>query len=354
MKFTPDTPRSDLPVSDIDRVGTPDANLVTPSDLHVAQARIATTCLRTPVVQLPHPAGAGSVWVKAESLQRTGSFKLRGAANAVVALGEVGATRGVVTYSAGNHGRALAYAARRADIAVTVVMPQTAPAYKIEATRALGATVVLRPPDEIVPHAHHLADVRGLTLVPPFDDPRIIAGQGTVGLELLDQVDDIDTVLVPVGGGGLIAGVAAAIKSQRPGARVLAVEPELAADLAEGCTTGERTVWPRELTGRTIADGLRSAAVGELTWTHITALVDDVVTVSEEGIVSAMRWLAERGKLVVEPSGAVAAAAILEHTHRLGRGTIAAIATGGNIELRDFAALVTAAPAELGEWSPRR
>jgi len=344
MKFTPDTPRSDLQVSDMDSVGTAEANLITPSDLHVAQLRIGTTCLRTPVLHLPHPAGAGSVWVKAESLQRTGSFKLRGVANAVAALGEVGGARGVVTYSAGNHGRALAYAARRADIAATVVMPRTASPYKIDATRALGATVVLRAPDEIVPHAHHLADVRGLTVVPPFDDPHIIAGQGTVGLELLEQVDDIDAILVPVGGGGLIAGVAAAIKNQRPGARVVAVEPELAADLAKGFATGKRTVWSRELTGRTIADGLRSPAVGELTWAHITALVDDVVTVSEEAIVSAMRWLAECGKLVVEPSGAVAAAAILEHTHRLGRGNIAAIATGGNIDLRDFAPLVTATP----------
>ena len=344
MKFTPDTPRSDLQVSDGDNTGPAEAVLITPSDLHVAQVRIGTTCLRTPVLELPHPAEGGSVWVKAESLQRTGSFKLRGAANAVSALGEVGGAQGVVTYSAGNHGRALAYAARRADIAATVVMPHTAPQYKIDATRALGATVVLRAPDEIVPHAHHLADVHGLTVVPPFDDPHIIAGQGTVGLELLEQVDDIDTILVPVGGGGLLAGGAAAIKNQRPGARVVAVEPELAADLAEGFATGQRTVWSRELTGRTIADGLRSAAVGELTWAHIRALVDDVVTVSEEAILSAMRWLAESGKLVVEPSGAVAAAAILEHAHPLDPENIAVIATGGNVELRDFAALVTATP----------
>jgi threonine dehydratase len=301
--------------------------------------------MRTPVLQVPHPAGTASVWVKAESLQRTGSFKLRGAANAVAALSQADRALGVVTYSAGNHGRALAYAAQLADIAATVVMPQTAPLFKINATKALGATVVLRPPDGIVPHAHHLAEARGLALVPPFDDARIIAGQGTVGLELLDQVDDIDMVVVPVGGGGLIAGVAAAIKSRRSGVRVIAAEPELAADLAEGYATGQRTVWSRELTGRTIADGLRSAAVGELTWAHITALVDDVVTVSEDSIVSAMRWLAERAKLVVEPSGAVAAAATLEHTHQLGRGNTVAIATGGNIDLSTFAALVAPTPA---------
>jgi len=157
----------------------------------------------------------------------------------------------------------------------------------------LGATVVLRPPDEIVAYANHLAAARGLTLVPPFDDARVIAGQGTVGLELLGQVDDLDVVVVPVGGGGLLAGVAAAVKSRRPGARVIAVEPKLAGDLAEGYATGRRTVWSRELTGRTIADGLRSGAVGQLAWAHIKALVDDAVTVTEESIVSAMRWTAE-------------------------------------------------------------
>jgi threonine dehydratase len=329
----------------MDNVGTAPAKLITPHDLRAAQARIATTCLRTPVLQVPHPAGGGSVWVKAESLQRTGSFKLRGAANALAALSETERASGVVTYSAGNHGRALAYAAQMTDTAATVVMPETAPAVKIDSTRALGATVVLRPPDGMVEHAHQLSDTRGLTLVPPFDDARIIAGQGTVGLELLDQVDDLDLVVVPVGGGGLIAGVAAAIKSRRPAARVIAVEPELAADLAEGFATGERTVWPRELTGRTIADGLRAAAVGELTWAHITALVDDVVTVSEKSIVSAMRWLAECAKLMVEPSGAVAAAAVLEYTNHLGRGNSVAIATGGNTDLSTFTALVTATSA---------
>jgi threonine dehydratase len=145
-------------------------------------------------------------------------------------------------------------------------------------------------------------------------------------------------VVAPVGG-GLVAGVAAAIKSRRPGVRVIAVEPELAADLAEGFATGERAVWSRALTGRTIADGLRTAAVGELTWAHITALVDGVVTVSEASIVFAMRWLAERGKLVVEPSGAVAAAALLEDP-QLGGTSAAVIATGGNIDLNTFAALV--------------
>jgi threonine dehydratase len=328
--------------------------LITPSDLDQAEARVGTTCLRTPVLPVPHPAGGEPVWVKAESLQRTGSFKLRGAANALAALGEIERARGVVAFSAGNHGRALAHAARIADVGATVVMPETAPAFKIDGTRALGATVVLRPPDEIVAHAHHLAAAGGLTLVPPFDDLRIIAGQGTVGRELLDQLDHVDVVVAPVGGGGLIAGVAAAVKHRRPAARVIAVEPALAGDLAEGYATGERSVWSRELTGRTIADGLRSAAVGQLAWAHITALVDDVVTVTEEAIVSAMRWLAESAKLVVEPSGAVAAAALLEHPHLLGRGPAVAVATGGNVDLNTFSTLVADTPAPPADTSPER
>lgn len=170
----------------------------------------------------------------------------------------------MVTYSAGNHGLALAQAARTAGASTTVVMPETASAVKIRGTRALGAAVVLRPPDEFVAYAKRLATVEGRALVTPFDDPWVIAGQGTVGSELLDQVDDMDVVVVPVGGGGLIAGVAVALKSSRPAVRVVGVEPALAGDLAEGYATGERAVWSRVLTGRTIADGLRAAAVGEL------------------------------------------------------------------------------------------
>jgi threonine dehydratase len=317
------------------------SDLVTLGDVKEAQARIALTCLRTPVLPTPHPTGGRPVWVKAESLQRTGSFKLRGAANALAALSETQRARGVVTFSAGNHGRALAYAAQASGVDATVVMPQTAQRFKIDQTRALGATVVLTPPDELVPHAHRLAAEHELALVPPFDDAHVIAGQGTVGLELVEQLDQVDVVVVPVGGGGLVAGVATAIKTCRPDVQLLAVEPALAGDLAEGWANGQRTVWSRDLTGRTIADGLRSAAVGELAWAHIRARVDDVVTVSEEAIASAMRWLADSAKLVVEPSGAVAAAALLEHPRRL-ENTCVVIATGGNIDLRIFAELITA------------
>jgi threonine dehydratase len=360
-RWSPTTPAPDPPAlreltsppeepNDMDNGDTPGptpapTNLVPPSDFDSARERITATCRRTPVLEVTLPADAGSVWVKAESLQHTGSFKLRGAANTLAMLGAAERAGGVVTYSAGNHGRALAYAARLAGIRATVVMPQTAAQFKIDATRALGASVALVPADELVAHAHQLARTERLTLVPPFDDPRVIAGQGTVGLELLEQVHDIDLVLVPVGGGGLIAGVAAAVKDRRPEVRVVAVEPELAADLAEGYAAGTRTDWPRELTGRTIADGLRSPAVGELTWAHITSLVDDVVTVSEASIIDAMRWLAETGKLVVEPSGAVAAAAILQDPDVSRGGNTVVIATGGNIDIDTFGALLAGTTA---------
>ena len=316
-------------------------NLTSIEDLYQAQSRIGITCLRTPVLHVPaHSAGGRPLWIKAESLQYTGSFKLRGATNAVASLSDRAMKAGVIGYSAGYHGRGLARAARLAGIAATVVMPETAPSTKIRGTREEGATVILRPPTETMTHAKHLAAIQGLTVVPPDDDALIIAGQGTIGLELLDQIDDLDIVLVPVGGGGLISGVAAAIKSLRPHIRVIAVEPELAGDLAESFAAGERKRWTRELTGRTIADGLRSTMVGDLPWEHILVLVDDVLPVSEDSIVEAMRWLAETTKLIVEPSGAVAAAAVLQHSSRIGTGTIAAIATGGNIDLEKFASLI--------------
>jgi threonine dehydratase len=213
--------------------------LVTPEDVETAQARIRAACVRTPVLEVPHPVSSGSLWVKAESLQRTGSFKLRGAANALAALDDDARARGVVTFSAGNHGLALACAAQAFGAPATVVMPETASAMKIQATRASGAAVILRPPELTVALAGQLAAEEGLTLVPPFDDARIIAGQGTVGLEVLEVLDDAAVVVVPVGGGGLIAGVAAAVKSRRPDVRVIGVEPALAADLAEGFHAGE-------------------------------------------------------------------------------------------------------------------
>lgn len=314
--------------------------LVSVNDLYQARERISATCLRTPVLSVPHPLTGHPLWVKAEALQRTGSFKLRGVANAIAALDPNASTKGVITYSAGNHGRALAFAARQAGIPATVVMPETASMLKVGQTRSEGATVLLLPPDEIVTHAEHHSAEHGLTFIPPFNDARVIAGQGTVGLELLDQVQDLDVVLVPVGGGGLAAGVATAIKKHRPNAKVIVVEPELAGDLAESFAMGQRVAWTREQTRRTIADGLRSPVVGDLPWEHIKSLVDDVVTVSEDSIVSAMRWLAEHAKIMVEPSAAVATAAVLQHSQTLPAGTTVTVATGSNIDLQTFVSIV--------------
>jgi threonine dehydratase len=317
-----------------------EVKIVSLDEIVSAAARIDGACMRTPVVWLPtDDTRAGGVWLKLESLQRTGAFKLRGASNALIQLDEAARRAGVVTHSSGNHGQAVACAAARLGIAATVVMPETASAWKVARTRSWGAEIVQRPASETVAHARELARTSGATLVHPFDDLRIIAGQGTVGLELADQVQQVDAVLVPVGGGGLISGVAAALKQLRPATRIIAVEPALAGDLNESFRSGERTEWSTDRTGRTIADGLRSSSVGELTWAHIRRYVDDVLTVTDDDIRSAMRLLAEVGKLVVEPSGAVSLAALLAHPDRV-PGVVAAVVTGGNIDLDGFAGLV--------------
>lgn len=319
--------------------------LVTIDDIRAAAEILTGVVVHTPLLPQPWSQPGRQLWLKPENLQPVGAFKLRGAYHAIAVLPDEARKAGVVTHSSGNHGRAVAYAAALFGVPAVVVIPDVAPPIKIEAVRELGAEVVLVPGSERADATERIAAERGMAVIPPFDHRDVIAGQGTVGLELLEQVEEVGVVVVPVGGGGLIAGAAVAIKKRRPDVRVVAVEPALAADLAEGFTNGKWTVWSRELTGRTIADGLRSAAVGELTWRHIEALVDEVVTVSEESIVSAMRWLAESAKLVVEPSGAVAAAAMLEHPSRLGRGTAVVIATGGNIDIHSFAALTGGQPS---------
>jgi threonine dehydratase len=210
-------------------------------------------------------------------------------------------------------------------------MPDDAAPVKVEATRALGAEVVLVPVAERASAAERLRRERGATLVPPFDDAAVIAGQGTVGLEIVEDLPEVATVLVPVSGGGLISGVAAAVKARRPRARVLAVEPELAADLAEGFAAGRRTRWKPEQTGRTMADGLRVTCVGELPWRHITALVDGVLTVTEQALLAAMRRLALGSRLVAEPSGAAATAAYLTRRDELPDGPVVAVVSGGNV-----------------------
>jgi len=313
--------------------------LVALADVEAAAERIAPVCLRTPLLPVGSD-GESQLWVKAESLQPTGAFKLRGATNAVHSLEPAERARGVVTHSSGNHGQALASAAAAAGIACTVVMPEGASPVKMAATRRWGADVVLVPARERVSACADIAARTGAVEVPPFDSAAVIAGQGTVGLEIVAELPDVETVLVPVGGGGLISGIAVAVKASSPRTRVVGVEPELAGDLAEGFAAGRRMTWPDDLTWRTSADGLRGTAVGDLNWAHITALVDDVVTVSESAIAAAMRHLMVQARLVAEASGAVATAASLEHPDARRWGRTVAVVSGGNVEPAVFAAVL--------------
>jgi threo-3-hydroxy-L-aspartate ammonia-lyase len=305
--------------------------ITTLADVEAAARRIRGAVVRTPLLPTPWGDPRVPLHLKPESLQPTGAFKLRGATNAVAALGAGARRTGVVTHSSGNHAQALAWAAREAGVRATIVMPDSAPAVKVDATRRLGAEVVLVPAVERETAAEKVRHERGATLVPPYDDAAVIAGQGTVGLEIVQDLPEVATVLVPVSGGGLVSGIAAAVKAHRPAARLVAVEPELAADLAESFASGRRVAWSADRTARTVADGLRVTCVGELPWEHITALVDDVVTVTEEEILAAMARLATESRLVAEPSGAVAVAGYLRHLDRLVDGPAVAVVSGGNV-----------------------
>ncbi|GLW71209.1 serine/threonine dehydratase [Kitasatospora phosalacinea] len=309
-------------------------SLVDLEDLRAAQRRIAGTAVRTPLLPCPWAAEGGRrLWLKPESLQPTGAFKIRGAMNRLAALTDEERARGVVAQSSGNHAQAVAYAAQRLGIKAVIVMPDTSPAVKIENTRSFGAEVVIVTAEERDTVPAELAAEHGYVWVPPYDDPYIVAGQGTVGLEIAeDAPDELDTVLVPVSGGGLISGTAAALKLACPGVRVVGVEPELAADAQQSLRAGVRTAWPVADTYRTIADGLRTPSVGVLPFEHITAYVDDIVTVSEDEIRATVALLARRGRLVAEPSGAVAPAAYFHRAGELGGRVFAAVVSGGNLD----------------------
>lgn len=305
-------------------------NLVTIDDIQAAAKRIAGVAVRTPL--LPQPWGTrGSLWLKPENLQEIGVFKIRGAYNALATLDEETRARGVVTHSSGNHAQAVAYAAKRFGVTAVIVVPDVTPRSKVEATLAHGAEVVEVPSAERESAANAIAAERNLTLIPPFDHPDVIAGQGTAGLEIAEDLPDVDVVLVPASGGGLAAGVGVAIKALCPGAKVYAVEPELAGDIAEGLRGGERVDWPMELRLRTIADGLR-AQPSELTFAHLQAVLDGVITVSEDEIRAAVRTLAFKAHLVAEPSGAVTTAAHLFHGDELPDGKTVAVVSGGNLD----------------------
>ena len=307
--------------------------LIPLADIREAAARITGVAVRTPLVASPvagapqvatasPPAGppqaaagipaggAGRLLLKCENLQRAGAFKLRGAYNFIVQVPAERRAPGLITYSSGNHAQAVALAARTLGAPAVVVMPETAPAVKVAGARALGAEVLFEGTTSVERRARAEAEAerRGLTMVPPFDHPRIIAGQGTVGLEILEDCPAPAAVYVPIGGGGLMAGVAAAIKALRPATRIVGVEPVGANAMARSVQAGAPVTLDR---AESIADGLLPVRPGDLTFAHAAALVDEIVTVDDAAIAAAVRWLAERAKLVAEPSGAASVAAAM-------------------------------------------
>lgn len=243
-------------------------------------------------------------------------------------------SRGVITYSSGNHAQGVAYAARALGVKAIVVMPRNAPALKREATASMGAEIVLVGPgsDERKAKAEELAAAQGYVIIPPYNDEQIIAGQGTIGLEILEDLPSVETVIVPVGGGGMISGIATALKLAKPSAKVIGAEPELAADAQASLRSGKLVELPAEEVSRTAADGLRTQSIGDINFQHIRNYVDDIITVTEDEIGEAMRRLAANPKTVAEPSGAVAVAAFLFHRDELPRTDInVAVISGGNI-----------------------
>ncbi len=277
------------------------------------------------------------LWLKAENLQRTGSFKIRGAFNALSSLDESCRERGVITYSSGNHGQAVACAAHLAGVRAVVVLPEDAIPVKVAATQRWGAEIVFAGHTSLdrQERAMELVEEHGYSVIPPFDDPRIIAGQGTTGLEILEQLPEVEAVVVAVGGGGLISGIATAIKALRPEVRVIGVEPAGAADAQESLRTGSLVTWDRI---ETVADGLRPSRVGQLNFATIRECVDDIVTVTDQEILRTVGLLAIDAKLVVEPSGATAPAAVLSGRLGLEARRIAAVISGGNIAPEKLAA----------------
>ena len=316
--------------------------LVTIEAIRTAAAVLRGVAMRTPLV--PYGPPDDHIFLKAESLQPIGAFKIRGAYVAIAGLTAAERERGVTTYSSGNHAQGVARAARLLGAPAVIVMPDDAPAIKRERVAADGAEIVTVGPasDERRERAEAIAAERGLTIIPPYDDDRIIAGQGTVGLEVAEEMPDVAAVLVPVGGGGLASGVAVAIKALTPRTRVIGVEPELAADARDSLARGEIVAWSAQDVSRTIADGTRTQSLGPRTFAHLRAHVDAIVTVTEVEIAAAVRLAAERARLVAEPSGALALAAIAFHADELGlrhlAGPIVGVVSGGNVDPAQYRA----------------
>jgi threonine dehydratase len=322
------------------------SDLVGIDAIRVAAGVLRGVAIRTPLV--PYGRPDDRVFLKAESLQPIGAFKIRGAYVAIAGLTATERERGVITYSSGNHAQGVARAARLLGAPAVIVMPSDAPAIKRERVAADGAEIITVGPasDERRERAEAIATERGLAIIPPYDDDRIIAGQGTVGLEIAEDLADVALVLVPVGGGGLASGVAAAIKALAPRARVIGVEPELAADARESLARGEIVRWSAEEVSRTIADGTRTQSLGPRTFAHLRAHLDGIVTVSEAEIAAGVRLAAEGSRLVAEPSGALALAAIAFRAGELDLGEIdgpiVGVISGGNVDPASYRAYLEA------------
>jgi threonine dehydratase len=316
--------------------------MVTLQDIRGAQVRLRGVALRTRLIESHFHETGGStdarkLYLKPENQQPIGAFKLRGAYNKIAALAPEERSRGVVTYSSGNHAQGVAYAARALGIPAVIVMPSNAPSVKREATAALGAEIVLVGPSsmERQERAEELSRQKGYAIVPPFNDEKIIAGQGTMALEILEDLPEVETIMVPVGGGGMLSGIATAIKLSKPSVKVIGVEPELAADAQASFRAGRIIQLEAEQVSQTSADGLRTQSLGEITFEHIRRYVDDIVTVSEDEIRQALRLLVADPKTAAEPSGAVAVAAFLFRREQLPDTKLnVAVISGGNIELQ--------------------
>ena len=303
-------------------------------DVEAAAARLDGVATRTPVVnsRTLNDRLNCRAWFKCESFQRTGAFKFRGAFNAMVQLTDDQKHRGVITYSSGNHAQATALAGRLLDVSTTIVMPEDAPAVKLAATRGYGAEVILYDRSEVTREelGRQIAAERGLTLIPPYDHPHIIAGQGTSALELFDEVGELDVLLVPCGGGGLLSGCATVARALHPGCRVIGVEPEAGDDATRSFRTRElQTVDNPD----TIADGARTPYLGKHTFPIVLERVDNMVTVPDDALIRAMRFIWSRMKLVVEPTGVLGVAALLEDRVPIDGKRVGIIISGGNVDL---------------------
>ena len=317
---------------------------ITLRDVRDAHSRIASRVRHTGVAPVTLPSGE-DIYLKLENLQITGAFKIRGALNCLMQLAPEQKMSEIVTASSGNHGQGVALAADMLGMRCTIVMPKGAPRTKVEATERRGARVVLYGGiyNESCEYAHRMEEEAGCIYVPAYDDERIIAGQGTIGLEILDDLSDVGQIVVPIGGGGLISGIAVAVKAIDPTIRVIGVEPEQAACMLAAVRAGRLTGIE---CGGTIADGVVTTTAGELTFEHCRDLVDEIVTVGERDIVRAIRFLHEQARLVAEGAGALATAALMCGKIASCPGRTVAVVSGGNIDAEKMANIIIGAREE--------